>query len=138
MSWRGTCHNLKKWHPSSVVVNIDFVALVHALRRVLLHLNPVDFDVALPIPIVVEKETAVHHDRVVQLCDLVGLGQVGVDVVLSIEFYLRKDATAECQRGLDRYVEALFVQDREHAGEAKVDKVSVTIRFLTRSGVKGS
>jgi len=44
---------------------------------------------------VIEEETAIKHDRVMLLGDLVGLRKVSVHIVLSVELDLRQDATTE-------------------------------------------
>ena len=80
----------------------------------LLHLDTLDQDMVLILLVVVEEEAAVEHDWVVLLRDLVGLGKVSVEIVLSVELDLGKDASTESQRSLDGLVQALFVQDGEH------------------------
>ena len=86
--------------------------------------------------VVVEEEAAIKHDRVVLLRDLVGLGQVSVDVVLAVELDLGQNAATEGQRGLDGQVEALLVQDGKHTWQAQVHEVSVSVWLLT-GGVEG-
>ena len=87
--------NLEKGHASSVVVNQHFVALVDGLGCVLLHLDAFNEDVVLVLLVVVEEETAVEHDGVVLLSDLVRLRKVSVHIVLSVELDLGQDAATE-------------------------------------------
>mmetsp|Transcript_7539 Transcript_7539/g.10692 ORF Transcript_7539/g.10692 Transcript_7539/m.10692 type:complete len:203 (-) Transcript_7539:529-1137(-) len=73
MSGLGSSDDLKERHTSAVIVNQDFITLINALRRVLLHLNSLDQNVVLIFFVVIEEEATIEHDRVVLLGDLVGL-----------------------------------------------------------------
>lgn len=79
---------------------------------------------------VVEEETAVKHDWVMLLSNLVGLGKVSVHIVLSVKLNLRQDATTKSQRGFDGEVQALFIEDGQHSWQTKVHKVSVSVGLL--------
>ena len=87
--------DLKKRHAGSVIINQHFVSLIDALGCVLLHLDALDENVVLVLLVVVEEETAVEHDRVVLLSDLVSLGKVSVHIVLSVKLDLGQDAATE-------------------------------------------
>ena len=76
---------------------------------------------------VVEEETAVDHDRLVLLGDLVRLRQVRVGEVLPVEFDLWQNAATKCERGFDSKVEALLVEDWKHAGQGEINEVSVSV-----------
>ena len=78
----------------------------------LLHLDALDEDVVLLVLVVVVEESSVQHDWVVLLRNLVRLRQVAVRPMLPVELDLRKDAATECQRSLDRLVEAVLVEHR--------------------------
>lgn len=106
--------NLQQRHACSVVVDEHFVALDVSFGGFLLHLDALNQDMVLVLLVVVEEETAVEHDWVVLLRDLVGLRKVSVDIVLPVELDLGQDASTESQRSLDGLVQALFVQDGEH------------------------
>lgn len=68
------------------------------------------------ILIVVEEESAVDHDRVMLLGDLVSLWKVSVVVMLAVELNLRQNSTPQAKRRLDRDVQTLLVQHGQHAG----------------------
>lgn len=51
---------------------------------------------------------------------LVALGEVGIDVVLPIEFYEIGDRALESETAPDRLVEAVLIEDRKHARETHV------------------
>ena len=129
--------NLEKGHTGAIVVNEDLVALVNALGGVLLHLDALHEDMALVLSVVIEEETSILHDWVMLLRDLVGLGQVSIDVVLSVELDLGKDSSTEGQRRRNCEVEALLVEDGEHAWETQVDEVGVSVWFFTRGVLRG-
>ena len=124
--------NLQQRHARSVVVDEHFVAFDEGFGGFLLHLDALNQDMVLVLLVVVEEEAAVEHDWVVLLRDLIGLGKVSVDIVLSVEFDLGQDASAESQRSLDGLVQALFVQDGEHTWQTKIDEVGVSVGFLFR------
>ena len=91
----------------------------------------------LLVLIVVVEEAAVEHNGVVLLGDLVGLGQVGIDVVLSVEFDLGKDAASKGERGLDGDVKAVLIEDGKHAWESNIHKVCIGV-WLVKVGAQGS
>lgn len=128
--------DLKKRHTRTVVVDVDLVVFVDRLGCVLLHLNPLDEDMVLVFLEVVEEEATVHHDGLVLLRDLVCLGHVSVHIVLPVELDLRQDATTKSQRGLNGEVKALLIQHWEHAWQAQIHEVSVSVR-LSRDRVQG-
>lgn len=47
--------------------------------------------------VIVEEKTAIKHDRIVLLSDLISLGQISVHIVLAIEFDLWQDAASQSQ-----------------------------------------
>ena len=59
------------------------------------HLDPIDEDVVLLVFVVVVEESAIKHDWVVFLRNLVGLRKITVRIVLPIKLNLRKNATTE-------------------------------------------
>jgi hypothetical protein len=105
----GLSDDFKQWHAGSVVVNKSFVAFIDSFGSILLHLDAINQDVVLLITIVKEKKTAIFHNWVVFLSDLVGLRQIGIAVVLSIEFYQRQNATTETKRSFNSEIKAFFV-----------------------------
>ena len=133
VSFLGSRDDFKQGHASSIVVDQHFVTFVDALGGVLLHLNALNENMVLILSVVVEEEAAIEHDRVVLLSDLVRLWQVSVDVMLAVEFDSGQDAATQGETGLDCQVEALFVQDGEHAGQGHVYEVSVGVGLLARS-----
>ena len=59
------------------------------------HLDPINEDVVLLVFVVVVEESAIKHDWVMFLRNLVRLWKIAVRIVLPIKFNLRKDATAK-------------------------------------------
>ena len=99
-------------------------------------MDPLDEDVRLLILIVIVEESAIEHDGVVLLGDLVGLRQVGIDVMLSVKFDLGQDATSKGKRGLDCDVKTILVEDWKHAWESNVHKVGIGV-WLVKVGAQG-
>ena len=83
----------------------------------------------LLVLVVVEEETAVEHDWVVLLSDLVCRWQVSIDVVLSVEFNHGKDATSKSKRCLDSDIKTILVEDWKHAWQSNIDKVGMRVWF---------
>jgi len=127
----GCGDDFEEGHTCTIVVNHHLVALNEALCRFLLHLDTLNQDMVLILLVIVEKEAAIEHDRVVLLCDLVRLREVCVHIVLPVELDLGKDASSKGKRRLDGLVEALFVKDGEHSWETQVNEVSMGVRIHT-------
>lgn len=84
----------------------------------LLHLHSIYQDVRLVVSVIEEEETAVLHNRVVLLSDLVGLRKVSVYVVFAIKLDQGQNATSEAEGRFDGQIEALFIQNGQHARQA--------------------
>jgi len=130
MSGLSSSHDLQQRHSSSIVVDQYLIVLVDTFCCVLLHLDAFDQNVVLILLKVIEEETAIEHDRIVLLRDLVSLRQVSIHVVFPVELDLRQDAPSESERSLDREIEALLVENGEHTWKTKIDEVGVSIGFL--------
>ena len=137
VSWLGSGNNLKEGHAGAVVVNEHLIALIDALCRVLFHLDALHQDVILILFEVIEEETAVQHDWVVLLSDLVCLRQVCVHVMLTVELDLWQNATTESQRGLDSQIEALLVQHGKHTGQTQINEICMRVGLLCRGVQRG-
>ena len=96
-------------------------ALVHQLRRVLLHVHAVDAHVA---------EVARGPQRNVVLADLVALRQVRIEVVLAVEDRARRDLAVERHRDHQREVHRLGVRHRQRARMAEADRAGVRVRLV--------
>ena len=94
----------------------------------MLHLDSVDKDVVFIVFVVIVEESTVKHDWVVLLRNLVRLWQVAVRIVLSVEFDLREDTAAEGEGCLHGLVEAVLVQDWQHAWKTHINEVCACVR----------
>ena len=83
-----------------------------------------------------DLDRPVHTQRQVVLRDLIPLHEVGIGVVLAIEFGVVRDLAVERKPGHDREVDGLAVDDRQHAGHAQADGTDV--RVGRRAGVVGA
>src|SRR5262249_44825813 len=96
------------------------------LAGVLLHVHAQDA-AAARLPVHLEVELAMLAQRLVVLRDLVALRQVGIEIVLAIEFRLLANATAEPESGLDGEIERVLVQYRQYAGLRGADRADSRI-----------
>lgn len=83
----------------------------------------------LIVLLVVVKEAAVDHDRVVVLGDLVSIGRIGVHIMLSIKLDERRDSAAKRERAADGFVEAVLVKHGQHPRNAVVAVAYARIGF---------
>lgn len=67
-------NNFQQWHACPIVVNQALTVLNYCFRCVLFHLYTLDENFIFLVQVVVVKQSALLHDRVVLLCDLVTLG----------------------------------------------------------------
>ena len=73
-------------------------------------------------------------DRVVELADLVALRQVRVEVVLAVEARDAVDRRLQAEAGADGLLDAVAVDDREHAGHRRVDEGDVGVGLGAEGG----
>jgi len=66
-------------------------------------------------------------DRVLVLADLVALRQVRIEVVLPVKTAHQVDLRLEAQSGADRLLDAVAVQDGQHAGHGRVDQADLGV-----------
>ena len=96
------------------------VADMAQLRGVLLHVHPVDADVAEP---------PAGRKRHVVLADLVALGEVGIEVVLAVEGRPGSNLAAERQGDPDRVGDRLLVDHRQRPRVPEADRAGVGVRL---------
>ena len=70
--------------------------------------------------------------RLVVLGDLVILGHVRIEIILPIEFGIRRDGAIEQQAGEYRQAQGLFVSDRQDARQAQTDRADIGIRWRAK------
>ncbi len=85
---------------------------VQQLAGVLLEVQAMEGDA---LGVIGERQLAARGDRLLELRDLVALGQVGVEVVLARERRLRVEAAAECEREAGGEVDRLAIEHRQAA-----------------------
>ena len=74
------------------------------------------------------------HDRVVELADLIALGQIGVEVVLAVKHAVEVYGCLDAQAGSDRLAHAHFVQNRQHARQSRVDERNIVVGRFAKGG----
>ena len=101
--------------------------VVQALAGVLLEMQPGDADLAHRPVGHVQTDPAVADDRLLVLRDLIAGGQVGIEVVLALEDAVQIDLGGEAKPGLDRLLDAMAVDDRQHPRKRGVDRRNLGI-----------
>ena len=79
-------------------------------------------------------DEAVLGQRLIVLRNLVALGKIRVVVLLSIPFGESSDLTVQSQRGFDRQVVSLAVQDRKCPRQAQADGTCLNVRIVWIEG----
>ena len=137
----GFAHDLHQGHTSAVEVHERALrlvdgALVEQLAGVLLQMGP--RDAAAPrLAIDLELEVALAAERQVILRDLVTLGQVRIEVVLTVELGEFRDLAAERQPGPDGLLHGAPVDHRQRPWERQADGAGVGVG-RSREVVRGA
>ena len=100
---------------------------MEALAGVLFHVKAGDAD-ALGAVGRGHIDIAVLGERLVELGDLVALGQIGVEVVLAGEDGALADLAVECERGQRGELDGALVEDGQGSGQAEASGTDVGIR----------
>ena len=109
----GLGDNLDERHAAAVVVDFGLLrpGVVDQLARVLLHVQLVNAHGAAP-----HLHRPVPADGQIELGDLVGLGQIGVEVVFPVEPAVPGDGAAQGQGGPDGVLHHLPVEHGQRPG----------------------
>ena len=112
--------------PDAGAVEIDIglrrMLVVQALAGILLEMQPGDADLARRAVRHVEHEPAAPDDRLLVLRDLIAGRQVGIEIILAVEHAEQIDLGVEAEPGPDRLLDAMPVDDRQHAGKRGIDR----------------
>ena len=79
-------------------------------------------------------DIAVLGERLVELGDLVALGQVGIEVVFAGEDGALADLAVEGEGGQGGELDGALVEDGQGSGQAEADRADVGVRGRRRSG----
>src|ERR687897_5352 len=118
-------HDLHEWHPGPVEIDeADLypirIGAVNEPSSVFLDVDTSDAGSPRLAP-GNELEMSVNRQRKVVLRDLVALRQVGVEVVLAVEFAEWWNHTVERNASQDRRLNSRFVQHRQRARGTTAD-----------------
>ena len=129
----GLAHDLDERRARPVEVHDGHVGVVHALARVLFHVHARD---ARPPrdPVHLDVEVPVLAERLVELADLVALGQVRIEVVLPREAARRPNRAPERERRLHRHADGFAVQHRQRPRQPQANGAHLRVR----RGAEGS
>ena len=110
---------------------------MHALARILFHVQPRNADaLGHCVAGVIERgniDPSVLRQRLVELRNLVALGQVGIKVVLAREDRMLANFTVDRRRGQHSVLHCALVQHRQRARQAKAGGANMRIRFAAES-----
>jgi hypothetical protein len=103
---------------------------VQVLARVLLDVHARD-PRSTRLTIEVERQLAARGERLVELTDLVALGQVGIEVLFARELASRADPTSERQSRADGQPHSALVDGRERSGPTQTHRAHIAVRGLS-------
>ena len=108
-------------------------AIVNALAGVIFHVQARD---ANPLGAAVRRghiDPAVLGDGLVELRDLIALGQIGIEVVFAREDRALAHLAVDSQRGQRGKLDGLRVQHRQRPRQPQADRADVGIRAPSQS-----
>ena len=81
-----------------------------------------------------ERHAAARRQRPVELRDLISFGQIGIEIVLAREDGDRVNRAVERERGANRQLDGVVVQDRQGPGQSEADGTGVPVRWRPEIG----
>ena len=78
-----------------------------------------------------DRQRAAFDDRDRELADLIALGQVGIEIILAVEYVVAVDGRTERQPQLDRAFDRAAIQYRQHARQRDVHCARLCVRCRT-------
>ena len=70
---------------------------------------------------------ALSDDRILELADLIALGEIRIEIVLAVKDGALVDLRLQPKAGADRLANAFLVDDGKHAGHGRVDEADMGI-----------
>ena len=104
------------------------------LAGILLEMQPLDADGNGFAVGHVDDHLTLAHERGLVLADLIALRQIGIKIVLTVEYRLEVDLRFQPEPGTDRLPNAFLVDDRKHAGHRRIDERHLGIRGTAECG----
>ena len=127
----GFGHNLHQPDPRPVQIDIGQARMlvVQALAGVLFEMQPGDANLSRRAVRHVEHDPPTPNDGSQILRDLIAGGEVGVEIVLAVKDAGQIDLGIKPEPSLNRLLDAMAVNDRQHAGKRRVDRRNLGIRL---------
>jgi hypothetical protein len=123
----GGSHDLDQRGAGSIQVDPGLgAAAMHVLAGVLLQVHAHDVCV-LVHAVHVDVEPAVRREGLLELADLIALGQVGIEIVLAREDAARVDRTIERERRTHGQLNRELIADGERPGQTEAGRAHVLI-----------
>src|SRR5256886_7222143 len=117
-------YDLHQRHARAIEVDERHAGMpvVQRLAGVLLEMQPLNpHSHALAVR-QIDENLALAHERRFVLADLVALREIGIKVVLAVEYRLQIDLRLEPEAGAHPLLDALFIDHRQHAGHGRADE----------------
>src|SRR5690606_25594445 len=114
-------------------VALGRMLVVQALARVLLHVQARDADLLDRAVRQIDQELPLSHDRPRILRDLVSLRQVRIEIILPVEHRNVVDLRFQAEPRPHRLLDAIAVDDRQHAGHRRIDEADLAVRLRAES-----
>ena len=100
---------------------------MEALAGILLEMQAFDPHGEAGAVVTFHQDLALADNGILELADLVALGQVGIEIVLPVEPAGQIDLRPQAQPGADGLLDAESVQDRQHARHGCVHQADLRI-----------
>ncbi len=123
-------------HAGAVEVDHRFgnMLVMHGFTRILLQMQPGDADMLDRAVLQLDLDIAGAHDRLLELADLIAIGQIGIKIVLAVKARDEVDLRLQPQPGAHRLGHAFAVDDRQHPGKARIHEADMRIGRAAISG----
>src|SRR5215470_17510184 len=82
----------------------------------------------------IDQNLALAYDWRLVLADLIALRQVGIEIVLPVEYRFQIDPGLEPEAGAHRLPDAFLVDHRQHAGHRRVDQRDMRVGLAAELG----
>ena len=106
--------------------------IVETLSGILLEVQPFDADFHRLPARQIEEHFTFAYDRVLVLGDLIAGRQVGIEIIFPVEPRVAIDLCPQAETGADRLLDAIAVDDGQHAGHGRIDKADLGVRLCPK------
>ena len=106
---------------------------MQGLAGVLLQMQPLDPHLEGRAVVALHHQHPLADDRVLELADLIALGQIGIEIVLAVEAGHQIDLGPESKARPDRLLDAETVDHRQHPRKTRIHEADLLVRGRTEA-----